>query len=215
MTALANVQELRAYMSNIRLTDGALSVVQGIIDGTQGELEMWLGYPLIGEPVTDEAVYVIDARTRILGTSQWPVASVESITDTSGNAVSYQWDDAGNLLVSDSIFDVGGYTMSFTPGLPPQPRAAAKNLILRVASREVTNKHDDTRSDRDTFGRPIAPVPEGWQKGEKRQFSRFRRRSTGIYSRQRYAGPTLLPAADGFTGANPEQLSGMGLVIGE
>lgn len=195
MTSVAEVDDLVGYMSGIKIPAGSREIVQLVLDGAQADLETFLGYELIQSGLPAETAYVTDPRTLMLMTSRWPVASVQSIADSQGNVPSWDFDNTGNIIVRDCSYDCNGYTITYTPGLPPAQLNLAKLLVLRVASREVTNKHDDTRSVRDVNGRLPKPLPEGWQTGEKKQFSRWRRRDS-VYSRPRTAGPGVLPVSD-------------------
>lgn len=209
------VEELVGYMSGVNIPSGSREMVQLVLDGVQGQLETFLGYALVQDPVTTaETVVVADQRTLMLMTSRWPVASVETIFDSQGDVPNWDFDDTGNIVIRDDPYDFNGYTITYTPGLPPAQLVQAKLSILRVASREVTNKHDDTRSARDINGRLPTPLAEGWAKGEMKQFSRWRKRSGGIYSRPRTAGLGVLPSSEypgmnGGLGYGPEYVDGV------
>jgi hypothetical protein len=198
MNQVATSAELIAYMSSITLPAGIGDTVDIVLQGLQGELETWLGYDLIGDPIVAEAAYVsgaqydytVDYRPRLL-TQLWPIGAVTAVSDSAGNAVPFALSGTGQLRLTVDTIDGSGYLVTYTPGLPPAALATAKGMILRVASREMQNKHDDTRSTAGLDGRPPAPLPEGWQPGEMKPLSRWRRR--GVFSRPRPYGPDAGP----------------------
>jgi len=200
MTAVVSSDELVAYMSGIVLPPAALSIVDTVLSGNQGDLETYLGGPILDDtPIVAERAYVtaaqydnpVDYRPRLL-TQIWPVAAVTAVSDSAGNPVTYEFTRDGKIRLTVDVIDGSGYFVSYTPGLPPGPLDQAKLAIMRVSSREMQNKHDDTRSTAGLDGRQPDPLPEGWQAAELKRFSRWRRR--GVFSRPRPYGPEAGPA---------------------
>lgn len=199
MTVVVSGDDLVAYMSGIRLPPDAVQVLDVILSGLQGELETYLGGPVLDDaPIVAERAYVsgaqydyeVDYRPRLL-TQLWPIASVTAVSDSAGNAVSYTLSRDGKLRLAVDTIDGSGYLVTYTPGLPPGPLDQARVAIMRVASREMQNKHDDTRSTSGVDGRQPDPLPEGWQPAELKRFSRWKRR--GVFSRPRPYGPDAGP----------------------
>jgi hypothetical protein len=199
--SLVSPTELKNYLSGIRLSVAAGESMTVILDGTQGELEAFLGYSIEpDQPVITETVYVVNSEGAI-GTSAWPIAAVTSLKASDGSDATYVFTDEGALYVPSTVgtFDPGGYTISYRPGLPPRPLAAAKLLVMRVASREVANMHDDSRlNDSDKNSRRPPKPAIGWQKGEKRSLSKWRRRAGSVYSRPQPWLPDVGASAAGY-----------------
>lgn len=203
--AVVKDTDLTAYMSGIRLPPDAQQIIDVVLDGIQGDLEEHLGYPVLGEDYVTETVSLglstydtgrRDTQPRLL-TEQWPIAEVLTVTDTAGTPVPYTLDGTGRIRLSGTIDQqVGPYVVTYRPGLPPRALAQAKKGILSVASREMQNKHDDTRSTAGLDGRQPSPLPEGWQKEELKRFSRWRRR--GVFSRTLQYGADVAAVTTGY-----------------
>jgi hypothetical protein len=204
---IVTAEELKAYMSGARLPTAAEQIIPGMIDGTQGELEAWLGYSIeVDQPFVTETISV-DRNGRLLVT-RWPVAEVKTVTTGDGGVAVFTFTGDGEFYIPGQIFDATGYTVMYRPGLPPRPFASAKLAILRVVTREATLMHDDSRErDGDTKGRKRTPPVIGWQKGEKRPFSRWRRRT--IYSRPQVYGPDVGPSYGTEYGAGGTEIGGV------
>ena len=65
--------------------------------------------------------------------------------------------------------------ITYTAGLPERPHAFLKSLILRAASREVQNMHDDVVGIKDLNTRNVAPLVTGFTEEEIKSMRRYRR----------------------------------------
>jgi hypothetical protein len=66
-------------------------------------------------------------------------------------------------------------TVEYTAGLDGEEIKIFKLLILRAATREVQNMHDDTVGVKDLTTRNVAPLVTGFTEDEKRSVRRWRR----------------------------------------
>lgn len=189
--SVVDIEDLRNYMSGIRLPPAALQIIPTILDARQGDIEAFLGYSI--EPGQDPLTETIGlSREGYFETSFWPVASVTGILDSTGAAfTTWRFQPDGDFkVIGNGPWDPQGYTVTYVPGLPPRPFAVAKGKILYAASREVAGMHDDSRGNtRSTQGGSTPTPVVGFQKGELRSLSRWRSRSGAVYSRTRdYSG---------------------------
>lgn len=199
--------ELRAYLSGIRLPTAAGQILPVLLAGRQGELEAWLGYSIEeDQPTITETITV--NRDGWLLVSTWPVAAVEAVATGGGTTLEldaadgYRFTGDGDFLINGSVYDATGYTVTYRPGLPPNPYATAKVKIMQVVGREISALHDDSREgDGTPNGRRRQPPAIGWQAGEMRALSRWRRRT--VYSRQNRYLPGVAPSNQ-YGGAGTE-----------
>lgn len=195
---IVTAQELSDYMSGFTLNpvygqdDAAAMVLQGI----QMDLERYLNRSL--EPRTITERVPVDRERGVILTTKTPIVSIPA------NSPYYFYGDrlfvAGNYSTMDvSLFVLGqhiseqewitvtythGYdARSFLAGGPGDPEFADVRLaVLRVASREMTNRHDDTLSvkglDTSNEGEPTGPQNgvQGWTYDELRMHDRLRKR---------------------------------------
>lgn len=207
-------QDLVDYMSGIRLPAAATAALPGILDGLQGDIEAFLRYPIEpNQTAITETVGITAAG--YFATSVWPIASVTTITDSTGAAfTNYTFDASGDLsAIGQGPWDPSGYTITYVPGLPARPMAIAKSRILRAAAREVANMHDDSRiPSGDPNGRKSADQPIGFQKGELKALSRWKRRAEGVYSRPQPYLPGVGPSYDAYGGYAPGAIEVSGVM---
>lgn len=167
---LVKVDELIDYMSNITLKPDQREAVELILEGVQSEVETFLNRPT--EPVLVTETLWPDANG-YLYPSKTPVLEIVSMT-RDGQAITWTAQSGG--------FYVGyGYTttgtvVTYKAGLPDDALRMVRLTILRVASREVQNKHDDTLSVKDLDANDVSPLPEGLQDEDKARIGRWRRR---------------------------------------
>lgn len=203
---VVNAEELKAYMSGIRMTSSQSTTAQLILDGVQAELEIHLNRAI--EPrLIKETVYTSPDGTAYLNFS--PVSKVHKISLVSvgsmpgmlptgpwapgeevefdGPTYDYVPSDFGvDLIVPGGIAldnPAAYYVIEYESGggdfiRPFLP--AIKLAILRVASREFQRMSNTTVEINNGEPRPqvdyVRPSKRGWQPDELVQFDRLRRR---------------------------------------
>jgi hypothetical protein len=193
--ALVTVEELRAYMSDVNLTQSQWAVAQDVIDGVQEELELFLNRPLelvqVRERVpADEAGYAILSVTpvrQVLSVQSSTTSYVEStvvtrepLLDADVNRLN---DKVGlqNAIVPGGIY-VGQpgrwYIVEYIGGWNGYVGEGIKRKIKEVASRVMTARHDDSMTVKGGIGTnpDAATTPQGWTEEELRSCSRLKRR---------------------------------------
>lgn len=184
-----SVQELKDYMSGFTLNpvygqdDAAVLVLQGI----QADLERYLNRYLEPRTVTETVPVNSDGSIR---TNHDPIISVPA-----GSAYVLQ---NGRLYTYTlgTTFTLGQFgspeeyaTVTYTAGIDARSTtdvvgvyADVRLAILRVAAREMTNRHDDTLSvkglETENVGEPTGPQNgvQGWTMDELRMHDRLRKR---------------------------------------
>ena len=173
---LVGAEELKEYMSGIGLTPSQEAAADKILAGTQRSLERYLNRRL--EPGTFTETLTPDVDGFIYPSNR-PVTGVTSILDPWGNEL-YQGDFVANTGIWGGGY--GSVTITYTGGLTPDADALedVRLAIMRVASREMTTKHDDTLSVKDLSarddGEPTNRMPLGWTEDELAEFDRLRKR---------------------------------------
>lgn len=194
--AIVTVADLRTYMSDIGLTANQQQTAQLVLDGTQQQLELYLGRPV--QPVQVREKRRSDGSGD-LALSVTPVAQVISIrmvnqtdlsipskdtTPLSEDEIDRLWDGMpepltavpGGLHVGRAF---GWYIIEYIGGYNGYVDDALKLAILEVASRTMTVNHDDVLSIKDDIAREpanAASIQKGWRPEELQQFDRLRRR---------------------------------------
>lgn len=176
--------DLKDYMSGLGLDADQAESAQDILDGLQRDLERYC-QRLFERKERVENLRV-DDQGRI-----WPKATpVVSITSPDGLVAGY-----GNMIDTayyavGSIVTLSAFgcspgewiTLTYVGGLDPDEDDLqdVRLAILRAAAREVTDRHDDTLSVKDTDARDKERSDKrviGFTKDEKAAFDRLRRRT--------------------------------------
>lgn len=195
--ALVTVADLRSYMSDISLNAKQQAVAQTVLDGTQQELETYLGRPLQPVQVRERRqsnsrgdlvlsvtpVYqVLSLRT--VGSTEFTTLQEPDTTPLTEGDVDRMWDamPVSNMIVPGGVYAgrpgvwfiveyVGGYNGFVDDAL--------KLKILEVASRTMIVEHDDVLTIKDDIAREpsrAANMQKGWMEEELKRFDRLRRR---------------------------------------
>lgn len=170
---IVDVDALVDYMSNIELSPDQRTAAKDILEGVQGEVETYLNRPI--ERVETTEIVFPDATGRIWMTNT-PVVSVSAVSD--GNAVALDAVDfvaQGNAIYSRA-YAVAPYAITYVGGLDGANIKDIRLCVLRVASREMQNRHDSTHSVKGLVTKDVAPLPEGLQEEDKKRIERYRRR---------------------------------------
>lgn len=194
---LVSVDELVGYMSNIKLGAGQYQAAEYVLEGVEAEIEAFIGRPLKTGPRT-ETTYMTDANAGFIRLAGTPVTSVESVSilGQTLNTDAYQIAPGGLYLLmpylnTPALFITSGPSgittpidpigvpilVSYTGGLPPDAVRLLRIEILRIAAKEMTNRHDDTLSVKGTERNDKTPVlPYGLTDEARTRLSRFKRR---------------------------------------
>ena len=203
--AVVTTEELIAYMSGISLGVQQTASAQAVINGIQKELELHLNRSL--EPVhvrqkvqTNERgearlkyspIQQILSYKTINSTLQIPTAIIPDALQTTTLTKSDGTElDVIDLVPSQYNIVNGGvylgsiwtwYVIEYIGGgLVAEELDAVKTAILRVASRDVMNNHDQAISLKgDTMSEPTETIPQlplGWQPDELAKLEKLRRR---------------------------------------
>lgn len=170
MGAVIDVGDLTDYMSGIDLTAEQRSAADDVIDGVEQELSAYLNRPLTPVTVTETVTPEHDGTLFLKNT---PVQSVTSITWPYGTITGWQVSEGGvtiPLLYSLPV------TVTYTGGIDASQINAIRLGVLRVAAREMQNRHDDTLSVKELSTQGVPALPEGWQDGELRRLQRWKKR---------------------------------------
>ncbi len=189
MPLIVPVDDLIDYMSGINLnpSQGQRRAAEFILAGVQADLERYLNRPLTPTVRTESVPVNSDGSVR---TSLSPIISIPA-----GTTSYYLRGDRlfATSLYRDASLLVGDWfhedrepliTVTYTGGYDGalDEFADVRLAILRVASREMTNRHDDTLTvkglNTDPAGEPTGPQNgvQGWTMDELRQFDRLRKR---------------------------------------
>lgn len=175
--AIIEVDDLIDYMSDIDLSSDQRTAAEFVIAGAQAEVESYLGRPL--ERVTRTETLVPDLNG-VIWPYATPIVSVSGITYLGNGGVILP------MLVpvvnpgSNGIYVGWGYgpvTITYVGGLHPQAVPIARLTVLRIAAREMENRHDDTLSVRDLSTDSSDPNPLGMQPEDERRLERWRHRT--------------------------------------
>lgn len=196
---LVDADELADYMSNITLDADQRFAAEMVLAGVQAQLETWLGRPLVLTE-REQSVYV-DYAGRTTGLFS-PILSIASVKDADDNDVSFT---LSNGRVQFSKVDTV-LTVTYTAGLDGKSKPDIRLAILRVAAREMQNRHDDTLSVSDlTTSHPgDEPLQVGWTEGELNMLRRYKRRVVvGGIEPGDYLEPDVLPSFTRNVGPYP------------
>lgn len=195
--ALVTVTDLKTYMSSVSFTNAQAQTAQMVLDGTQEELELYLGRPVQPVQVREKrrsdgsgdialsvtpVQRVIDVRLLTQTDSTIPT---KDVTPLSPEEVDRIWDamPEDNITIPGGIY-VGRwftwYIVEYIGGYNGYVDNALKLAILEVASRTMTVNHDDVLSIKDDIAREPANearIQKGWRDEELKRFDRIRRRT--------------------------------------
>lgn len=172
---IVTVEQLRDYMSGIGLNADQAQGAEDILVGVQAELERYLRRPLELTTVTEP---IEISPSGYIATTVSPIVSVA----TSGYYVT-----AGQIRPLYTLSGIGfgdPTTITYTGGYDGLSPAFAdvRLAILRVAAREVEQRHDDTRSVKDLSTRNEGEMQlrqrVGWLPEELTKFDSLRLRVT-------------------------------------
>lgn len=133
--ALVTVDDLRDYMSGVGLTTSQEDAANDIIDGIVGEIEAFLGRPVLVEERTEYA-----ASGWLEATPVTAIYEVDGLAYTATDVSRYA---NGKIGYPATVRYAGGLAAN------PSARRLLRIAILRAAAREMTNRHDDTVSVKD------------------------------------------------------------------
>lgn len=137
-----------------------------------------------GDDLTDQPRYGTMLESYIYSVKYAPLASVVSVTSTTPNG-------SNTLnLVEGTDFVVRKFGIEFFSGVGADSTLSMvykagldgtdipyfKLLILRAATREMQNMHDDTIGIKDLETRNVAPLDTGFTDGELTRLDRYKRR---------------------------------------
>ncbi len=194
--ALITVADIKTYM-DISLTNTQEDAAQFIIDGLQAELEAYLRRPVeqtaftetyrvpdVGRGVVNQQYYynytthpetsltspgIIYTPMYTLYLDNSPVVSVDSVSITPASASATA---TAQVAERDYITRV---TVTYTAGLDGANIKLFKTLMLRAATREMQNMHDDVVGLKDLTTRNVAPMETGFSDRELFSIKRYRR----------------------------------------
>lgn len=195
--AVVTVADLRKYMSDISLSSNQQQTAQLVLDGTQQQLEIYLGRPI--QPVqirekrrsdgNGDLSLTVSPIYKVISLRQ-ASASVPATLSTDTTPLSE--DEASRVvdnLPEERIIVPGGvyvgrpftwYVVEYIGGYNGYVDDALKLAILEVASRTMTVNSDDVLSIKDDIAREPANGPstqKGWRQEELQMFDRLRRRT--------------------------------------
>lgn len=127
---LVEVEDLRDYMSGVSLTGYQADAATDIIAGITGQIGAYLGRPILVRERTELAVQGWLAATPV--TAIWEVDGVIYNLTTPGRYAN------GNIGREAVVRYTGGLAAD------EEARGLLRITILRAASIEMTNRHDDT-----------------------------------------------------------------------
>jgi hypothetical protein len=110
-----------------------------------------------------------------------PIISVASVYITQGTGPSFQITENTDFIVQRyglDLYRVGpndSVTITYTAGLDGDALPVFRLLILRAASREMQNMHDDVVGIKDLETRNVAPLTTGFTQEELQSVRRWRR----------------------------------------
>lgn len=170
---IVSVDELNDFMSNPEWGAPQRYAAELAIAGAQAEVEEYLNRPVeLQERV--ETVYTEGDGAVWL--SATPVRSVVSVVDPSPGALAFNWVFRGGFLWYGTAADVP-VTVTYVGGLDGPNEPAIRLTVLRVAAREMQNRHDDALGVKDLDTADVDPLPLGLQDEDRLRISRRRRRT--------------------------------------
>lgn len=187
---IVSAPDLIDYMSGINLSAPQETAAAFVLAGIQADLERYLNRPLEPRVVTEKVS--VDELTYALATSVSPILSIPS---TSPYVLIGDRIYANSLYASGTLWTLSHWdqaqfmTVTYTAGFDARPTSDLNNefadvrlAIMRVAAREMTNRHDDTVSvkglETENVGEPTGPQNgvQGWTMDELRMHDRLRKR---------------------------------------
>ena len=181
---LVTSAELRTYM-DITLSNRQLDAADFILEGLQSELEAFLNRPIEVGTFTNEThagtvTYSEPPTTIYLRNS--PVVTVSNVT-------LFPVQSNSQVLVVDQDYTVRRYgvdiyrgfandvvKITYTAGLAGANIKMFKLMILRAATREMQNMHDDVVGVKDLNPRNVAIAETGFTDKELMMLKRYKRR---------------------------------------
>lgn len=172
---IVDADELRAYMSDVGLTASQLDTADLVLAGVQGEIEAYLNRPLELRTVT-ETLYQDPYTGKYDEPSVTPVVSTTTLGAYVRNG-SLAFDYV--TLSSPVLVGSRGVTVTYVGGLDGVNIPQLKLEVLRIASREMANKHDDSFGiNANDFTRQQPQVkPEALTDDDRKRLERWRRRT--------------------------------------
>ena len=170
---IVTVEMLKDYMSGIGLNADQAQGAEDILAGVQADLEHYLCRPLELQTVTEDVPL---SESGFLETSVTPVVSVV------GNGYGLRFGRLWQDVTRSPIFGAGTARITYTAGYDghDEKYANVRLAIMRVAAREVEQRHDDTLSVKDLSVRNEGEMQlrqrVGWLPEELARFDRMRRR---------------------------------------
>ena len=174
---IVSVDELVDYMSNVSLNADQREAAELVLEGVQAEVETYVNRSL--EPGEYEELLTPDEAGYVYFT-QTPVSEIISVNERPPTPlpVPYTpvsvWHD-----FTDGQLVVGAYApvvVKYKFGLPPHAYRFLKLEVLRIASREMEVRHDDTLGVTDLTARAATPRPIALQDDDRLRLNRWRRR---------------------------------------
>lgn len=144
---LVEVEDLRDYMSGVNLTGYQADAAADIIMGVTGQIGAYLGRPILVRERTEWAVQGWLSATPV--TAIWEVDGVIYNLTTPGRYVN------GNIGREALVRYTGGLAAD------EDARDLLRITIMRAASFEMTNRHDDTVTVKDLDIREPGPAGPG------------------------------------------------------
>lgn len=168
MSGLVKVEELVDYMSEIGLNAQQKRAARVVLDGIEGEVRRFLNRPIL--PVTVTETPEVDQVRGVLLVSQTPVRELVTPAPADGTVE----------LRDGLLYDVawlGSGPVTYVAGLADDDVATVKLQILRIAAREMQNKHDDTQGNSGIGSGEDAPMQaEGMQDEDRAKLRGLRKR---------------------------------------
>lgn len=195
--ALVTVADLRDYMAGMSFSSSQSRAAQAALDGTQQDLELYLGRPVQPVQVREKRRSDGSGDLSLSVTPVWKVINLRVLTTSekvvpSKDTTALSEEEADRIwdaMPDDNITIPGGiyvgrwftwYIVEYIGGYNGYVDDALKLSILEVASRTMTVNHDDTLSIKDDIAREPANearIRKGWAEEELKKFDRIRRRT--------------------------------------
>lgn len=169
MSILASVDDLREYMSGINLRSDQTAAGTYVLDGVEATIIRYLRRPIQVVTVTDEVCFADDQG--IVYPLITPVVSLLSVFDSQPLLRDPK---SRNCLLGAPY---GMYRISYKGGLPGVSLPDLRLIELRVAAREMQNKHDDAYTSKNLERTDEDPKPISLQADDKASLNGLRRRS--------------------------------------
>lgn len=178
---IVSVLDLTDYMSGIDLKVhyGQENAAEMVLAGVQGEIEAYINRPL--EPVTVTETLTFDPWTNELSEPRvTPIISVstDGWTLLNGRLVPPGGINGWFPSILEYI-NVNGYAVTYVAGLDGANIPHIRLEIMRIAAREMSNKHDDTvgLNAGQLVRGAISLAPEALNEEDRLRLDRYRRRS--------------------------------------